>query len=86
MAIARAFVTDPSVIIADEPTANLDTRTAMTIIQLMRDLNQESGVTFLLSTHDQRLLNQVNRKVLLEDGVIVEDKRVLNDTFQVDAV
>lgn len=58
----------------------------MTIIQLMRDLNQESGVTFLLSTHDQRLLNQVNRKVLLEDGVIVEDKRVLNDTFQVDAV
>ncbi len=86
VAIARAFVTDPSVIIADEPTANLDTGTAMTIIQLMRDLNQESGVTFLLSTHDQRLLNQVNRKVLLQDGVIVEDKHVLHDTIQVDAV
>lgn len=86
VAIARALVTDPAVIIADEPTANLDTGTAMTIIQLMRTLNKESGVTFLLSTHDQRLLNQVNRKVLLQDGVIVEDKMVPQDALQVDAV
>jgi putative ABC transport system ATP-binding protein len=71
VAIARALVADPSLVIADEPTANLDSETARTIIALMRELNEKDGVTFLFSTHDQRLLDHVKRRVRLEDGRIV---------------
>jgi putative ABC transport system ATP-binding protein len=73
VAIARALVTDPRLVVADEPTANLDSDTALTIIDLMRYLNKQSGTTFLFSTHDQRLLARVSRRVLLRDGMIVED-------------
>jgi putative ABC transport system ATP-binding protein len=72
VAIARALVTEPSLVIADEPTANLDSETARTIITLMRDLNEKDGMTFLFSTHDQRLLDQVKRLIRLEDGRIVD--------------
>jgi len=72
VAIARALATDPSLVIADEPTANLDSETARMIIRLMRDLNEEEGTTFIFSTHDQRLLDQVKRLVRLEDGQIVD--------------
>jgi putative ABC transport system ATP-binding protein len=72
VAIARALVTDPSLVIADEPTANLDSETARMIIGLMRQLNEKEKTTFIFSTHDQRLLDQVNRLVRLEDGRIVE--------------
>jgi len=68
VAIARALVTRPCLVIADEPTANVDTDTAMTIVELMRDLNRKEGTTFLFSTHDQRLLACVDRRVRLEDG------------------
>ncbi len=71
VAIARAFVNDPSLVIADEPTANLDTETARMIIGLMRELNEKEETTFIFSTHDQRLLDQVKRLVRLEDGRIV---------------
>jgi putative ABC transport system ATP-binding protein len=71
VAIARALVNDPSLVIADEPTANLDSETAHMIIDLMHDLNQRDEITFIFSTHDQRLLDRVNRLVRLEDGKIV---------------
>jgi putative ABC transport system ATP-binding protein len=72
VAIARALVTNPSLVIADEPTANLDTGTSKKIIGLMRDLNEKEKTTFVFSTHDQRLLDKVERLVRLEDGKIVD--------------
>ena len=74
VAIARALVTDPDLIIADEPTANLDSETSHRIIELMRQLNDEEGTTFIFSTHDPRLLDQVRRLVKLEDGQITGDE------------
>ena len=71
VSIARALVTGPSLVIADEPTANLDSVTAHMIIDLMRELNQKDGITFIFSTHDQRLLDKVRRLIRLEDGKIV---------------
>lgn len=68
VAIARALVTGPALIIADEPTANLDSTTSHHIIELMRRLNDAEGTTFIFSTHDPRLLDQVKRLVRLEDG------------------
>jgi putative ABC transport system ATP-binding protein len=70
VAIARALVNDPSLVIADEPTANLDSETARMIIAIMRELNEKGQITFLFSTHDQRLLGEVKRLVRLEDGRI----------------
>ncbi len=72
VSIARALAGNPSVVIADEPTANLDSDTAMTIISLMHELNQKEQTTFVFSTHDDRLLGQVERLIRLEDGQIVE--------------
>lgn len=74
VAIARAMVTDPALVIADEPTANLDSENATKIIDLMREINISRGTTFIFSTHDQRLLDRVQRQVQLQDGIIVEDK------------
>jgi putative ABC transport system ATP-binding protein len=70
VAVARALVTDPALVIADEPTANLDSDNAYKIIQLMHDLNQKEATTFVFSTHDQRILSKVERLVQLEDGQI----------------
>jgi putative ABC transport system ATP-binding protein len=71
VAIARAMITKPALIFADEPTANLDHRTAQSIIDLMKELNEKEQVTFVFSTHDQRLINRVKRVVRLDDGKIV---------------
>jgi len=76
VAIARALVSNPSLVIADEPTANLDTQTAMKIIELMRDLNKKEGATFIFSTHDQRILGQVDRLIQLEDGKIIGEEKL----------
>lgn len=73
VAIARALVTQPALVIADEPTANLDSDTARTIIGLMRELNAKAQTTFVFSTHDQRLLDQVKRMIRLEDGHIIDE-------------
>jgi putative ABC transport system ATP-binding protein len=70
VAIARALVGDPRVVLADEPTANLDSVTAGEIIALMRRLNEEQGVTFIFSTHDARILQAAVRVVYLHDGRI----------------
>jgi putative ABC transport system ATP-binding protein len=74
VAIARALVTNPLVVIADEPTANLDAGTGHQIIELMRSLNRTQSVTFLFSTHDPRLLDAVDRLVRISDGRIVSEK------------
>ncbi len=76
VAIARALVTDPALVIADEPTANLDTRNANHIIDLMRRINRERGSAFLFSTHDDRLLDRVDRRIHLQDGEVIEDERL----------
>jgi len=76
VAVARALVANPSLVIADEPTANLDSATAKSIIDLMRDLNEHEECTFVFSTHDQRLLDRVQRKIQLEDGIIRGDSNV----------
>lgn len=70
VAIARALVTHPKLVLADEPTANLDTETGTQIIQLMRDLRDELGCTFLFSTHDLRVLRYVDKVYRMEDGRI----------------
>ena len=72
VAIARALVTDPKLILADEPTANLDSETAHRIIDLMQELNQKRHVTFLFSTHDEKLMGRVSRVVRIADGVIAD--------------
>ena len=72
VAIARALVTSPSLVIADEPTANLDSVTSRRIIDLMRELNKKENTTFIFSTHDQRLLDRCDRLIKLNDGKISE--------------
>jgi putative ABC transport system ATP-binding protein len=70
VAIARALATHPRVILADEPTANLDHRTGERILRLMRSINRQHGTTFIFSTHDPRVLRVADRRVDLEDGMI----------------
>jgi len=73
VAVARAIVHRPSLVLADEPTANLDTQNATQLIGLMRDLHRTLGLTFIFSTHDQRLLEHTPRIVRLTDGCIISD-------------
>lgn len=73
VAIARALVTDPLIVIADEPTANLDAENGQRVVALMRELNHEEQVTFLFSTHDPRLIDSVDRLIRLSDGRIVAE-------------
>lgn len=73
VAIARALVTHPPLVIADEPTANLDSDNARSIVDLMRQVNEGRGTTFIFATHDQRLLSRVNRRIELRDGTVAED-------------
>ena len=70
VAIARALVTEPRLVLADEPTANLDSKTSEQILDLMQRLNREQGVTFLFSTHDPRVSSRATRVVHIADGVL----------------
>ncbi|WP_456476895.1 ABC transporter ATP-binding protein [Oceanithermus sp.] len=74
VAVARALAAEPAVILADEPTANLDSKTGRALIEYMKRLNREKGLTFLFSTHDPRLLEHVRRIVRLEDGRVVGEE------------
>lgn len=74
VAIARALVVSPKLVIADEPTANLDSENSRIIVELMREMNRAKGVTFVFTTHDPRLLDHVDRKILLRDGAIESDE------------
>ena len=75
VAIARALVKEPRLVLADEPTANLDSENAKAILDLMRRLNEKRGVTFLFSTHDPLVMEYAARLVTLRDGRIVKDER-----------
>jgi putative ABC transport system ATP-binding protein len=75
VAIARAVVGNPAIVLADEPTANLDSDTASNLLAMMRKLNGEQGVTFLFSTHDQRVIDQARRVIRLRDGKVESDER-----------
>lgn len=73
VAIARALVTEPDIILADEPTANLDSDTATGLLDIMQDMNEQHGVTFVFSTHDTRVMEYARRLVKLRDGCIQAD-------------
>jgi putative ABC transport system ATP-binding protein len=72
VAVARALVTEPKLVLADEPTANLDSVTGQTIIDLMKQINQRLGTTFIFSTHDAKVMSHANAVVQLADGKIVQ--------------
>jgi putative ABC transport system ATP-binding protein len=80
VAIARALVKDPLIILADEPTANLDTENSLQILELMRQLNQQYQAAVIFSTHDEKVTRYVRREVKLEDGRIVSDENNINGT------
>ena len=73
VAVARALATNPSLILADEPTANLDTANGQQVMETMLKLNQETGVTFVFATHDPRVIHYARRVVTLQDGLVVKD-------------
>jgi len=75
VAIARALVKDPSVVLADEPTANLDSHTAEEIVNLMKAINASRGTTFVFSTHDKLVMQHARRVVTIRDGRLVADER-----------
>ena len=75
VAIARSLVNDPSILMADEPTGNLDTKTSAEVIKLFRELNQEKNLTIILVTHDREVAENADRTIVLRDGEIVEDRR-----------
>jgi putative ABC transport system ATP-binding protein len=73
VAIARALATQPTLILADEPTANLDSANGKQVMEIMTRLNQETGVTFIFATHDPRVIHYARRVVTLRDGLVVEN-------------
>ncbi|MCZ7586320.1 MAG: ABC transporter ATP-binding protein [Deltaproteobacteria bacterium] len=75
VAVARAIVSKPALVLADEPTANLDSATALDLLRLMAELNEKDGVTFIFSSHDQKVIDGARRLLTLRDGKIVEDER-----------
>lgn len=74
VAIARAMVKKPKILLADEPTANLDAENAHGILKTMKELNKELNTTFIFSTHDEKVMNYLDRIILLKDGKIENDK------------
>lgn len=73
VAIARALITKPKIVMADEPTANLDSKTSQAILDLMRRMNREFGTTFIFSTHDQDIVDIADHIIRLQDGLITKD-------------
>ncbi|MHC1745300.1 MAG: ABC transporter ATP-binding protein [Syntrophobacteraceae bacterium] len=73
VAIARAIAPEPALLLADEPTANVDSETGNALMDLMRRLNEEKGITFLFSTHDQAVMQRARRLITLQDGRITGD-------------
>lgn len=75
VAVARALASKPQFVLADEPTANLDSQSTSDLLDIMAELNKKENVTFLFSTHDQRVIDRARRVVTLEDGKIIIDER-----------
>lgn len=73
VAVARALASKPRFILADEPTANLDSKSTENLLDIMAQMNKEENATFIFSTHDQRVIDKAHRIVTLEDGVIISD-------------
>lgn len=78
VAVARAIVSDPAIVLADEPTANLDSKTGESLLQLMLRMNRERQVTFIFSTHDNMVMAYAQRLVILKDGRIAEEQTKTN--------
>ena len=74
VAVARALASKPQFVLADEPTANLDSTSTEMLLKIMRKLNEKDGITFVFSTHDSRVIKQARRVVTLEDGKIISDE------------
>lgn len=75
VAVARAMVSQPSIILADEPTANLDSKTGADLLDMMKTLNEEQNMTFVFSTHDPKIMERARRIIRLVDGCVVDDER-----------
>ena len=75
VAVARALASKPSFVLADEPTANLDSKSTTNLLDIMTELNLKENITFVFSTHDQRVIDRARRVITLEDGKIVSDER-----------
>jgi putative ABC transport system ATP-binding protein len=73
VAVARALASKPKFILADEPTANLDSKSTDNLLEIMEKLNKEENITFIFSTHDQRVVNKAKRVITLVDGAVVSD-------------
>jgi putative ABC transport system ATP-binding protein len=81
VAIARALVNQPSIILADEPTGNLDSQTSNEIMGIMQTLNEQQGITIMLVTHEPDIAQYAKRIILFKDGLIIEDRPVLDRTL-----
>jgi putative ABC transport system ATP-binding protein len=79
VAIARALANNPRLILADEPTGELDTKTAMRIIELLKELNRKKGITVIIVTHDPRVANETKRVVTLQDGAVLGDSMPIGE-------
>lgn len=75
VAVARALASKPEFVLADEPTANLDSKSTSDLLDMMAKMNEEEGATFVFSTHDQRVIDKARRVVTLEDGKVISDER-----------
>ena len=75
VAVARALASKPKFILADEPTANLDSKAATTLLEIMENLNREEKITFIFSTHDPRVVKMARRVITLEDGKVISDEK-----------
>jgi putative ABC transport system ATP-binding protein len=73
VALARAFVVEPPIVMADEPTGNLDSANGKLVLDLLLDRNKRAGTTLVLVTHDPEVASQADRKIVLRDGMVVED-------------
>lgn len=80
VAVARALATGPALILADEPTANLDTENGRQVMEIMVRLNEETGTTFVCATHDPRVVSFARRVVELRDGKVSDDRRLGGNT------
>jgi putative ABC transport system ATP-binding protein len=74
VAVARAIVSDPSIVLADEPTANLDSTTGKGLLEIMKEMNEKKSVTFIFSTHDDMVMEYARRIVYLRDGRVADDR------------
>ena len=79
VAVARALASEPAFILADEPTANLDSVATANLLDIMAGINKEKGTTFIFSTHDQRVIDKARRVIRLEDGLIVSDNNLVTN-------